>query len=388
MADNKDISVFIDETAIGTPNDGFGLNLCTGAALYPPFPNIPIGWQMQGPVGELKAGKNFDGLITKISGSFGFGIHAGLCGPSYAIKLLATGDVEGEILTLEIDDDEVMAGIFLGVGANVELALKWQTYVLEPLNPLGDWQSQVDLNFSADVDLFKFAGDFILALLDIEDIFSKAATEAAVDTPLAMVGETTQSYNLNKGVIEVTPDFEIPINLWGLVVAAAVASVESPSSWAILAAHEVMEKTLSSVGFGPTVGLLTPIDIQIKEVALDDVWFEQSSLPTGYDEEEGVWEGKLKDRTQQIPEEPEEMSITFEHNVNFSFSIGLYVEVQILELFHMGAAASMEIPGARTHLGGPYQHTFTNIIGEDRLLAECDCSGMTKSAGMVDVEFT
>jgi hypothetical protein len=202
-----------------------------------------------------------------------------------------------------------------------------------------------------------------------------------------MIGETSKVYALSQGQIDLHCQFTVPINLWTLAVLAAAATVEVPflnvASAAIIAVHEALDVTLSAIGFGPTLGLDVPVNIQIKGVTLDDVKFDKTKIT-----DDGKWQGTKADPATVVADPPEKITFTMEHTPYLDFTIGLYAELQLVELFHVGASVSMDVLGIFNiePTLGTYTHTLTNTIGRDYLAANINDRNMFKDAGMVNVE--
>lgn len=381
-------NIKIAKTKIGTPssNLGSGLNLCKGLALFPPFPAIPLGWISKGG-GDLRLNQSFNLIAARASAGGSFGLHVGLCGPSYAIQFNAEGEVENGTLTLAIEDDEAMGGIYLGAGMQANFELKAEIYRLYWYwGPRGEWSAALNVELGVGIDVLKAAADILEAVVGIEGIFG-TVVETAVDTPLAMVGEAGDEYASKFGKIEMNCVFTVPVNLWSVIVLAAYGTVEVPyinvASAAVIAIEKVLDVTLSSIGFGPTIGLSVPVGIQIRDVSLDSVKFNRKSVSS-----EGKWVGELADKSSVVAAEPKEITFTMAHTAGFDLRVGLYAELQLLELFHVGASADMGILGLfniqpRT---GEFTHTLRNNIGSASPAADCGCSAAS-GVGLVDVQF-
>jgi len=379
----------IEETKIGTPDSGTGgLTLCKGLALFPPFPTIPLGWQTKNS-SALSIGHSFKVIVVKASAGGSFGVQAGLCGPSYAIRFNAEGEVEDGALTLTIKEDEAMGGIFFGAGMQAEAHLTAELYkVYWHWGPHGKWKVVLDIKLEAGIDVLKACLDILMALLQIEDMVAKGAVEGAAETPLAMIGEASDAYALNRGVIELDCAFSTPFNLWTILVLAALGTVEIPfvnvASAVIIAIHEALDVTLSSIGFGPTIGMSVPISVQIEDVSIDDVKFNRKTVTA-----DGKWVGEQADRTVQVPAEPKEISFTMEHSAGFDFTVGLYAELQLVEIFHIGASLNTGILGLFNIVPtvGHFKHSLKNTIGSELLTAACASGCAARGVGLVDVDF-
>lgn len=376
----------IAKTMIGTPTSINGLTLCKGVALIPPIPDIPVGFQTN-PSKQVSADHNFSKYhAIRAYASAGVGVVAGLCGPGYAVGFTAEGTVEDDLLTLTIDDDEAMAGMFCGIGGSFELSMGIAYYRITHLS----WRNGPSIELNIGLDFLKTAVDLIAAVLQVEDLLATAAvtlvTEAA-GTPLAMVGESSDNYATNNGVLRLDCIFSIPINLWAVIVVASLAGEVVPgldvATSVVLAAHEFMDCTLSSVGFGPTIGVDIPVLLQIDDVTIDTVKFDKTSV-TG-----GTWIGKKSNPDDVLAAAPQDISFNMGHNCSFDFVVGLFVEVQVAEFFHVGAGDDIEVMGlfGFKKFAGTVHHSLKNVIG-GLMATDCtDCVATGAGEGIFDVQF-
>lgn len=383
-------TIFISATEIGTPRIANALTLCKGAALIPPIPDIPFGFQA-GQAPDLRKQYHFGRFhIVRASAEFAFEVHAGLCGPAYAIGFNAEGDAEDDILTLVITEDEAMAGIFLGAGFNIDIGFSCDYYRVG-LRHWG-WHTGPHIEFGATVDAFKAGIEIIMALLGIEDLFPEGVTELATEaagTPLAMIGASHDEYANNSGVLQLDCIFSVPINLWTILVVAAGLTLEIPyvdvASVVILAVHEALNATLSSIGFGPSIGVDIPVMLEIADVTIDGVKFNKTQV-TG----DGKWKGQKDIPLQPLPSSPEEISFNMAHHCGVDFTVGVFAEMQLVELFHVGASmdvAIMALFNLEPFSFGTVHHSLNNTIGEELLAAGCGCDDLRQKVGLVDVEF-
>ena len=381
------MAIPIEKTLISTPTSGDGsLNLCDALDLFDWIPDLPLGWRTS-TVGALNAGKSFRILALQVEAAGSYSLGAGLCGPAYAIKFETEGEVDGDTLTLDIDEDETLGGFYLGAGLEAGLELKASIYKLGWKG--GTWSAILNIELEASLDVLKAAIDIIAALLQVEDLIAQAAVEQATSTPLQMIGQAGDVYATSNGEIDLHCKISLPINLWSLCVIAAAATVEVPfinvASAAILAIHEALDVTLSSIGFGPSIGLDVPVNIQIKSVSIDDVEFEQTAIT-----DEGQWQGSKKDASAEVADDPEKIEFTLEHQPYLDFTLGLFAEIQLMEIFHIGAAAEFDVLGIfnfQPKFTGPFTRTLENEIGREYVSSKTDKSEMFKKAGLVDVEF-
>lgn len=389
------MTILIEKTAIGTPLSINGLSLCKGVALIPPIPDIPAGFQT-GTSRQLKGDHKFSKFhAVRASAAFAVGVHAGLCGPGYALSLTAEGELDEvhQVLTLTIEDDEAMAGIFLGAGMSVEITLGCEFYKVYTHHhvPHWGWRTGPGIELSASVDAFKAAVDLIAAVLNVEDLIPKVCAEQATDlagTPLAMIGESSDQYAARNGVLQLDCIFSLPINLWAVIVVAAAATLEIPwldiASAAVIAIHEALDVTLSSIGFGPTIGVDVPVLLQIADVAVDGVRFDRTDV------QGNQWIGQKAAGQESVSTDPKELAFNMAHNCGVDFTVGLYVEVQLVELFHAGVSGDIGIMALfdkEPFHGGVVHHTLKNDIGETVLTAACACEALPSDRGWIDVEF-
>lgn len=387
------MAISIEKTTIGTPLSLNELTLCKGVALIPPIPDIPAGFQT-GASRQLHGDHKFSKFhAVRATAAFAVGVHAGLCGPGYALSLSAEGELDEQTLTLTIEDDEAMAGIFLGAGMSVEITLGCEFYKVYTHHyvPHWGWRTGPSIELSASVDAFKAAVDLIGAVLNIEDLIPAVCAEQATDlagTPLAMIGESSDQYTARNGVLQLDCIFSLPINLWAVIVVAAAATVEIPwldiASAAVIAIHEALDVTLSSIGFGPTIGVDVPVLLEIATVAVDGVRFERTDV------QGNQWIGHKAADQGDVEDSPQELAFEMAHNCGVDFTVGLYVEVQLVELFHAGVSGDigvMALFDKEPFHGGTVHHTLKNDIGQLVTAAACACEAPSSDGGWIDVEF-
>jgi hypothetical protein len=385
----------IIKTIIGTPTSTGNLSLCSGNPLWPPFPVIPLGFQYKS--SGLTLVRDFNLIFARVSLGGALGATFGMCGPSYAIKFDAEGhmspyDGNRHELTLEIEHDETMAGAWLGLGVNASVFLEAKIWTLHWAGwwPYGAWDTKLEVKLDVGIDVFKAAIDIILYICKIKNMVGKAVVEGAKDTPLAWVGESSDQYKAGNGVIRTDIDVSVPINCWSILVLAAHGGSAIPwvnvAAGVIIGIHHVLEATLSSIGFGPTVGIRVPVTLEIKDVTVDNVKFERTNT-TG-----GKWVGiQTGYPPLPIPDPPKNISFNMAHRTEMHVTIGLYVELQIIEFIHLGSSVKVDVNdlfGWKGDLTSPYYyHTLKSAIGRTQMDCQNGCSQLARNAGMVDVEF-
>ncbi|KMY67744.1 hypothetical protein AAU61_07630 [Desulfocarbo indianensis] len=380
MADG---TIEIKKTFIGTSDP---LNVCSGLALFPPFPNIGAGVHFTQNTHAL-LNKDLKILAFRASAAIDWGVFMGLCGPGYAIKFLTEGEIEGDELALKIDEDSTIGGFALGTNVSIDFALMAKLYKLhwKGWHLKGSWDAVLNAELAVSFDFLKLALDVILAALGLETWLQKVEPiKETLTSSIAMLGEAEDVYKDGEGVIEIHPKFMLPINLWVLVVALAAAGeatgVLTAPSTVILAFDKLMDVTCSSIGCGPTLGIDVPVKVQVDSVTIDKAEFKRT-----YVDSSGTWHGTTS--SGDIPQEPEKMTVKLGTTAGFDFRVGVYAEVQILELFHAGVSMDtgmLALLGIQPQIG-EFHQTLSNDIGSQYASGPClDC---TAQMGPVEVEF-
>lgn len=373
----------IAETTIGTSDPGSigAFNLCTGLPLISNL-SSPLGWQLK-KYAAAKWSWPLSAVAAEASVGIDFGLYAGLCGPSFGVRFNADGSIQNGQITLTVKDDEAVAGMYLGVGLDAAIVIKAEVYVLFSF----EWDTVLTIDFKAGIDVLKVAIDLIEAVTQTEDMAALPDLQNAVETPFAFIGESSNRFATNKGVIGLSPAFAVPINLWAVLVAAAAATVEVPgvdvASGVILAAHEALDLSLSDLGFGPTIGLSCLVKIQIKAVTVDGVVFNNPTITSG-----GQWVGTQADPTQTVPPAPTLLSVDLSHSMQLNLTIGLYAHVQVIEIWSVGATVQCDVaklfdfPKSLTT-----DHSLANTIGSVATGALEPRGSDQDPTGLLDVRF-
>ncbi len=339
-------------------------SLCDGLALFPPFPTIGAGLSLGSEKRAKLLDHGFRYLAVRAAASFEYGAFFGVCGPGYAVKFNLEGEVEDFELSLSIKDDEFVGGFGCGMNFGVKIGLTGAVYKVHWLS--GSWSSELNIDASIELDLVELAIDILLEAIEAESI--KAAVEKAAPltgaftSSLSIVdGEEGEWAASEDGKVTINPMFDIPINLWPVLVLASQAGDEAGIGIIVLGINAVLNATLSGIGFGPQIGVGIPLNLGISKVTLDD---KEYTNPTD-DLTNGKWVGISTGI--DLDHEPTEMKVELTHTAGFSFSFGVFVSLQLLEVFHIGASDKLAvaewldiIPQIR-----PFSHTLSNTVGQD-----------------------
>ncbi len=375
----------IKDTWIGTSDP---LNICDGLALFPPFPDIGAGVHFTQDTHAL-IDKSVQILAFRGQATIDWGVFFGLCGPGIAISMHTEGDIipKQKELALFIKNDDTMGGYSFGTNASVGFSLMAKIYKLhwKGWHLKGSWDAVLNANLALSFDFLKVAFDIIAAALGIETLIQQVEpVKSTLKSSLSMLGETEDAFAVNEGVITVHPKFMVPFNLWTIVVALAAAGevtgVLTAPSTVILAFDKLMNVTCSSIGCGPTLGVEVPVRVQIDKVKIDDTEFKRTHV-----DKLGTWHGYTE--SDDIPTDPKKMTVTLAHTAGFDFRMGVYAEVQILELFHAGVTidtAIMALLGIQPQTG-EFKQDLTSDIGQQ--WGSSSCSQCSASMEPIEVEF-
>jgi hypothetical protein len=358
-------TIKIKKTWVGTTDP---ISICAGLPLFPPFPDIGAGIHYTQDDHAL-IDKSVQILSFRGQASVSWGVFFGLCGPGYATSMHAEGDIipKQKELALFIKNDDTIGGYAFGTNVSVGFALVAKLYKLhwKGWHLKGSWDAVLNANLAASFDFLKVAFDVIAAALGLETLIQKVEpVKPALTSSLAMLGETEDAFAVTDGVITVHPKFLVPMNLWAIIVGLAalgeLTGVLTAPSTVILAFDKLMNVTCSSIGCGPTIGMEVPVRVQIDKVKIDDTEFERTHI-----DKFGTWHGATD--SDEFPADPKKMTVTLAHTAGFDFRVGLYAEVQILELFHAGAkidTAILALLGIQPQTG-EFKHDVTSDVGQE-----------------------
>lgn len=373
----------IEDTWIGTSDP---LNICNGLALFPPFPDIGAGVHFTQDTHAL-IDKSLQILAFRGQATIDWGVFFGLCGPGIAISMHTDGRIQDNRLAINVKNDDTIGGYSFGTNASVGFSLSAKIYKLhwQGWHLKGSWNAVLNASLALSFDFLKLAFDVIAAALGLETLIQKVEpVKPALTSSLSMLGESEDAFTVNQGVITVHPKFLVPFNIWTLVVALAAAGevtgVLTAPSTVILAFDKLMNVTCSSIGCGPTLGVEVPVRVEIDSITIDKAEFKKTEV-----DKFGTWHG-VTDST-DIPTDPKKMAVKLAHTAGFDFRMGLYAEVQILELFHAGVSidtAILALLGVQPQTGAFYQ-TLTSDIGQQ--FGSSSCSQCSASMEPVEVEF-
>ena len=358
-------------------------SLCDGVALFPPFPSIGAGLSLGDEKRPTLIDHGFKFMALRATANFDASAFMGLCGPGYAVKFNLEGEVEDFKLTLSLDDDEFVGGFGCGVNFGVSIGLTGQVYKVHWLS--ASWHSELEIHADLELDLVELAIDIMLEAIDAESIkatVEKAApVSGAFTSSLSIIdGEAGEWAQSEDGKVTINPTFDIPINLWPVLVLASQAGDEVGIGEVVLAIHTILDVTLSGIGFGPVIGVGIPLNLSISKVTLDD---KDYTNPTD-DLTNGKWVGISTGV--DLDHDPATMEVELTHTAGFSFTFGIFASIQLLEVFHAGATWDIAVAEWLDILPqiSPFKHTLSNSVGQDFIARNGD---VFTSPRKVSVEF-
>jgi len=358
------MAINIPKTMIGTSDP---ISICRGLGLFPPFPNIGAGIHGVSDTHAL-INHNFSFLAVRAKAAASFGYFIGCCGPGYGIKMLAEGEVNGRTLTLAVSEDDTIGGFAFGTNFFVSGELQAQVYKFHwaGWHSHFSWDTSLDAHLDIQFDFLAAALDIILAALQLESLFHQVEpVKDTLKSSFSLMGEAEDSYASSQNQIVCNCKFMVPINCWPLIVALSQAGDELGIGEVVLAFNALLNATLSSIGFGPTVGIGVPVNVGISSVSLDDVKFDYTATTS-----DGKWQGNC-DATATPPNDPKEMTFTLRHTAGFDIRVGLYAELQLVEIFHVGASVDTGVLSLLNIVPdtSPFYQTLKNNVGSESVAA-------------------
>ncbi|RYG37501.1 hypothetical protein EON81_06560 [bacterium] len=339
----------IASTLIGTSDDA---SLCKGLSMYPSLGSVNAGIKVNSNTDPF-FDTNLNLLIFRISASASAEIVAGICGPAYGFKVLAKGEAEGSNLALELEDDEMEAGMFFGlkVGASIGLGVQRLSidWVWDGWNS-GIRTSWVDLfktSLGIEIDILELVfelAEFLLKESGEESLLKKVENVSpALKATYGIVGEGGGDLS-RQGSITVRPKFALPINLVELNPTLAALN----KSLGILG---------GGVALGPQIGVSFPVTARVSKVRL-----ESEGHQTDYSVS-GVTNGALTGSTTgEEVEAPTRMSFEITHTPGLDITCGFFYSVSILKLFSVGGSIEVDLLNA-FGFGDLPVGSFTNMVG-------------------------
>lgn len=360
----------IATTLIETPN---APDLCGGFALFP-----KLG-AFSSPASNITAGNiisinNQTIFLWNITANAGYKLVTGICGPSYAIKMDMEGTAANNTVTLNVSNDELAAGVYFGVNLDFNLSLTLQQYELNWVwagwhsHLVSSWNTVANEQLTLTIDPIGILIDFITKQLG--DVVSFDAIDPPIPTTQltsswGMYDDQKGTFAANKGIMKVSPSFDISIDVSDMIEET-------------MALNEALKVFLSSLSFGPTIGVAMPVTVEMNKISLDATDF------TGLTFANGTVNGQT---TGTAPATPTKLTVGLDHTPSFDLELGLFVNLNLVKLWNIGYSISWPILGLlgiNTSLATGH-NTLSSNIGSTAAKACSSCG--TPNAGIFDVIF-
>lgn len=326
------------------------LSLALGFSLFPTlFPSpVGLGRRWTGTIWSHNHKFLGIGITTEASYNVFFGIH----GPSWNTSLRVAGsyglsDVSGSEILLDNGATETIAGLIIGASAGVTVSVDANIIF-----------RRINFNFSPTIDLIQIGFTILQAVLGGN---GKFLTKVANVVPSALSSwgafdSSGATFARSGGEISVSPNFQVPINLWGLLVLADRSS--GLFSGVLIAADGLLSATLSSITVGPVIGLGVRARIRLVSLTLDNVTFEQLNFVGD----------RIAGRSSStaIPAQAGQLTMNFQQQPFFDVQFGFTAQLQLFQIFNIGGTFTFSVLQAlniNIPLGGPYSHSLGRPVG-------------------------
>jgi len=358
----------IAQTQIATPN---AMDLCGGFALFP-----KLG-AFSSPASSVNSGTIFSInnqtiLLWSLTANAGYQLITGACGPSYAVKMDLNGSATNQKLALNVSNDELAAGFYFGVNLVFNLSLNLKQYELNWVwkgwhsHFESSWNTVASTNLSFTIDPLKLLFDFIMEQLGDVVSFDPVTLPAPLTSAWGLYDDQKGTFAKNKGVMKVSPTFNLSIDISDFIEETQ-------------ALNEALKCFLSSLAFGPQIGIAMPVTVQMKKVSLDAT--DYTGLTFFND---GTLTGQT---TGSAPANPTKLTVGLDHTPSFDLSLGVFVNLNLVKLWNIGYSISWPILGLlgiNTSLASG-SNTLSSNIGSLATQA-CGACG-AEPAGLFDVIF-
>jgi hypothetical protein len=326
------------------------LSVCDGLPLFPiDGTDLTFRSGVGGSETLFDFRKTLAGTTGEINGNWSY--FFGVCGPAWAVEMTLDGQTVGQDLILTISDDRMLAGLDFGANAGFDFEIDASVW----------GNTKLAVSFSVDFDMIRiglsvlqvFLAGLAASITKLTGSFVIAELKGAY----GFLAEKDGGFVPGQGTTEVKPVLNLPFNLWPLAVVldlttAAFAEV-------LVAANATLVATLSSIGFGPVLGIIVPVSAKMEKLILDDVEYEDLRFDTNSNTVTGT-------TTSTPPADPSKLKIEFAQTPNFSFGNGLFAGVTLLAVFNLSFSVFLPIG---TILGieikvGTFLQSVENTIGQ------------------------
>lgn len=322
---------------------------------------------------------------VKASAEITWNWTAGFSFPAWAANIAVDqGEITENSMSLDMHRNTLMGGCFLGLIIGVHFSFR--TDLWYPGHPghdgwrpkwvSGHWSNQINKSETMHYDVLALGFNFIWSMRTKVPAFKKLVMLLPQNL-LDGMQDYENDKLANSG--EVPLKIKIPVK-WDLIyicrqIAELGVDVGSNAftpavAAAVTAATEVGEAMIAfeeevgmSLGCGPEINLVFPIDIKMTELVADNVVFRELSF------DDGTVTATNPDGTPDVGN-IERIGIQFEQSLNFmTVEIGLWTKLTFAKVFSKGASRDIDIVEALEDAIGielkmaSYRSRMTNDIG-------------------------
>lgn len=364
------------EIPLTTVATSYPLNLTAGFALFPDDQSRLARVLSGTMTGTLCNFGPTDIVLFNLSCSATYELFHGICGPSYALEMDIEGSAEEGALKLTVSEDELQAGMTFGITLGFDLKVKanvislywvwdgWHTKLKHR------WQILADLNIKLEFDLLEILYELFWAAVGDSGEGGEKMQEIAelFKGGWGFFDEKINTFNGSKGILRANPGDNLHMDISG----------KFPQ---FIPFNEALKAFHGHFSFGPSVGYIVPVTVQMKSVTLDETKYTWDEYDT--DLKQAVFRTSGAD-----PTAASTVNVELEHTVDFDLTAGVYASLNLAKLFNIGFSIKfplLALLGLDLKLGGPYDNTIPALIGQNT--EQASVAGGSGTFALMDVVF-
>lgn len=373
----------IAKTDIGTTRP---VQLCDGKPMIPSMGKVSAGLDGQ----KTMFKSNWTLLGFQFILDFNFKYFFGLCGPAWGACMYVEGNTSGKNVSLAVSGDEVGAGVINGtmIGLGFAGSIKYYSCWVSKWHWWGPefacgWNTSNDVNVNIPLDPIK------LAIKGYELITGKKPPVQESSEPLPITSNAfsnVQAHGVNDfksgkfaengGMLKANPHFAIPINIWNIAVNMDESAAAFSGS--AVALNEAMKAMSIKLEFGPSFGLAFPVTVQMSEIYLNGVKYDNLSFSNG------IISGTT---TGTPPSSITDINVKVSQTTGLDFYFGIFGTISWKEVIKIGGEIGFNM--LKTMFGinpetGPFSYDFPNTTGASLAKA---CGTCGTNTGLYEVVF-
>ena len=296
-----------------------------------------------------------DLVLFNLSGLCTYELFHGICGPAYTLEMDLEGSAEEGTLKLTVNEDELQAGMTFGLTLGFDLKIKanvislhwvwdgWHTKLRRR------WQARVDLHINLEFDLLEILYELLWAAVGHSGEGGEKMEEVAdlFKGGWGFFDEKIETFNSSKGILKANPGDNLQMDI----------SSKFPQ---FIPFNEALKAFHGHFSFGPSVGYIVPVTVQMKSVTLDETKYTWNKYDS--DLNQAVFRTSGAD-----PDGASTLNVELEHTVYFDLTAGVYASLNIAKLFNVGFSIKfplLALLGLDLKFGGPYENTLPALIGQ------------------------